>query len=104
MMKNKYIVLLIMMLLLVIIGCDKNNDQNQKTEVTYTITYNTGGGSSVDSQTVKEGEKAVKPNNPTKEGFVFVDWFNGESTTNMSRLHHCSINCSPLHYLPRVFS
>jgi len=40
----------------------------------YTITFDTDGGSSVSSQTVVEGEKVVKPSDPTKDKFTFVHW------------------------------
>lgn len=39
------------------------------------ITFDTNGGSSVAKQTVKYGEKAKKPSDPTKEGYVFDGWF-----------------------------
>ena len=41
---------------------------------TYSVTFNTTGGSSVPSQTVKEGAKATKPTNPTREGYTFDKW------------------------------
>ena len=45
-----------------------------KDEVNYTVTFNSDGGSSVKSQSVKENTSAVKPSNPTKEGYTFVEW------------------------------
>ena len=42
---------------------------------TYTVTFETNGGSAVASQTVRSGEKAAKPNDPTKLGFVFDGWY-----------------------------
>ena len=42
---------------------------------TYTVTFDSNGGSSVASQTVKKGEKVKKPTDPTKEGFTFGNWF-----------------------------
>ena len=41
---------------------------------TYTVTFQTDGGSAVASQTVKYGSKISKPANPTREGFTFVGW------------------------------
>jgi uncharacterized repeat protein (TIGR02543 family) len=49
--------------------------------VTYTVTFHTDGGSPVDSQVITEGEKAVRPDNPTKDGFGFVNWYDNEECT-----------------------
>ncbi|MBO4863580.1 MAG: InlB B-repeat-containing protein [Eubacterium sp.] len=43
--------------------------------VTYTVAFNTNGGSPVSSQSVKSGEKAVKPADPVKEGYIFDGWY-----------------------------
>lgn len=40
----------------------------------YTVTFNTDGGSVVETQKVKKGEKAKKPADPTKNGYVFIEW------------------------------
>lgn len=80
--KNIFSILFVMIFALVVVGCKNNDDDNngdgENKEVTYTVTFNTDGGNTIESQTVKEGEKAVKPENPIKEGFSFVDWYNGE--------------------------
>ena len=55
---------------------------------TYKVTFDSG----VASQTVNEGDKAVKPTNPTKDGFEFIEWqlngraydFNKEVTSDIS--------------------
>ncbi|HLS99982.1 MAG TPA: InlB B-repeat-containing protein [Acholeplasma sp.] len=42
----------------------------------YTVTFDSKGGSEVASQTVKDGEKAVKPaEDPTQDGFTFEYWY-----------------------------
>ena len=42
---------------------------------TYTVTFDSNGGSAVSSQSVKYGEKAVKPEtDPSKEGNDFIGW------------------------------
>ena len=43
-------------------------------DVDYKIKFETLGGTNVDWQSVKKGEKVVKPTNPTLEGYVFVEW------------------------------
>lgn len=40
----------------------------------YTISFNTNGGSSIDSIKVISGNQVTKPDNPTKEGYEFVKW------------------------------
>ena len=51
--------------------------------ICYTITFNSLGGSEVEQQTVKKGEKVEKPENPTKAGsesvvYVFSGWYLSE--------------------------
>lgn len=41
----------------------------------YTVTFNTDGGSSIARQTVNYGSKASRPANPTKTGYTFVGWY-----------------------------
>ena len=47
---------------------------NGQQPTTYTVTFDTDGGSAVAAQTVKAGETATKPTNPTKGGYDFVEW------------------------------
>ena len=56
---------------LAFIGCNGDGDE------TYTVIFDSDGGTAVSTQTVTEGGKAIKPSpNPTKSGFDFVHWFN----------------------------
>ena len=53
----------------------------------FTVTFNTNGGSSVEKQTVKEGEKASKPADPTKANdedykYAFAGWFKDSALTS----------------------
>lgn len=46
----------------------------------HTVTFDSGEGSKVDSQTVKEGDPVSKPDNPTREGYDFQGWLlNGQA-------------------------
>ncbi len=40
----------------------------------YTISFDSSGGSNVESQVIVEGNKITKPTNPTKENYNFVRW------------------------------
>ena len=46
---------------------------------TYTVTFDSDGGSSVESVTVKSGEKIAEPNKPSKSSklyeYEFIGWF-----------------------------
>ncbi len=41
----------------------------------YTVTFNSDGGSIINSIKVKENEKVEKPEDPTKEGYDFAGWY-----------------------------
>ena len=43
--------------------------------VTYTVTFNSDGGTAVTSLTVDENALVTEPANPTKEGYVFEYWY-----------------------------
>ncbi|WP_353092719.1 InlB B-repeat-containing protein [Tissierella praeacuta] len=49
----------------------------------YRISFNTNGGSAIEEQLIDEGEKAVKPADPTKEGYKFIDWYIDEALENV---------------------
>lgn len=41
---------------------------------TVTVTFDTDGGSSVESQTIEKGTAVVKPDTPKKDGYIFDKW------------------------------
>ena len=45
----------------------------------YTVTFNTDGGSKVKSQSIELNKTASKPADPTKEGYVFLGWYQGNT-------------------------
>lgn len=40
----------------------------------FSITYNTNGGTSILKEIVFEGDKAIRPVDPKKDGYTFVEW------------------------------
>ena len=54
-------------------------EQNLPEEKTYTVTFDSDGGSEIKPVPVKDGEKVTKPEGPTKNGYTFKGWFNGET-------------------------
>ncbi len=50
----------------------------------YTVTFDTDGGSSIQSQKVEKGKTVKEPTSPTKENSVFDGWKLGEDTYDFS--------------------
>ena len=48
-----------------------------KWTVAHVVKFNSDGGSAVTDQTIRHGDKATKPSNPTRNGYAFDGWFNG---------------------------
>lgn len=51
-------------------------------EVSYIVTFNTMGGSEVETQTVKYNKTAMQPTSPTKIGYTFISWYTEENYIN----------------------
>ena len=47
----------------------------------YTVSFDSKGGSTVASQSVVDGQAAVKPADPTRSGYAFAGWYSDESGT-----------------------
>ena len=50
--------------------------------VNYTVTFNTGSGSKIDSATVRNGKKVTKPADPEYANHVFIGWYKDANATN----------------------
>ena len=60
---------------------DEKSDEETK-PAEYTVTFSVDGGSSVESQKVKSGEKATKPaKDPTKDYYDFDGWYSDSAKT-----------------------
>ncbi len=74
-------VILILSSILLISSCGENSDgkitSSKDEEVVYdwTISFVSNGGSEIAPLKLKDGEVATKPANPTREGYIFEDWF-----------------------------
>lgn len=49
-----------------------------------TMAFNSDGGSTVDEQRILRGQKASAPTEPTKAGYDFVGWYNGDNLYDFS--------------------
>lgn len=70
MMKKIRLVLFALFACLLLSGCGKEKE--------FTVTFNSDGGSQIETQTVGENDKVVKPENPTRDGYLFDGWYIGE--------------------------
>ena len=50
-------------------------------KASYTVTFDSNGGSAVKAQAVKNGAKASKPADPAKSGYAFKGWYSDKSLT-----------------------
>lgn len=50
---------------------------------TYDIAFNTNGGSYISGQTVESGKTIVKPNDPTRQGYIFKGWYSDVNLENV---------------------
>jgi len=62
---------------------------DEKCNLKYTVSFDSNGGSKVNSQTVLEGEKAFSPNNPVRNGYTFLGWYlNGNIFNFNTRIYN----------------
>ena len=73
--KKNWIIALIIIIILLIIFILYLLFGKQKS---FTITFNTDGGTEISNIEVKNNEIVELPNSPTKEGYKFVGWTNDE--------------------------
>jgi len=77
---------LIPLLIINIINCTMPTESAISDDTTnYTVTFNTNGGTAIQSQTIGEGSHAIRPNNPTKSGYKFINWYSDDSYTKIWR-------------------
>ncbi len=80
--KINFLVLLFISYVILFNSCSKSNEDDLATTKQYFITFESNGGSSVIQQTINAGSKAIKPNNPIKEGVLFDEWYIDKELTN----------------------
>ena len=77
-MNNKYVkaFLGIALLSMSLTSCGLTGTANSKR---HTVTFDTSGGTYIEPQKIKHGEKVSKPDDPEREGYSFIKWlFNDE--------------------------
>ncbi len=72
---------LILLVLSLLSGC--TNSVNDAV-ANYTVTFNSNGGSKIESVVLEEGEILTKPKTPEKTGFEFIEWQYNEKKFDFS--------------------
>ena len=77
---KKTLIVLIMALLAVtlIVSCEPEPKM-------FTVTFDSNGGTAVQAQTIADGEKVSEPTNPTKTGYTFQGWYDGDNAFDFSK-------------------
>lgn len=64
------------------LGCGSDAPE-EGTKSSYSVVFNSDGGTTIENQTVKNGEKVIKPIDPIKTDskgeYEFIGWFYGET-------------------------
>lgn len=52
------------------------------TKSKYVVSFNTNGGSYIAPQMIEEGDKVVRPTDPTRSGYTFAGWYSDSAFNN----------------------
>ena len=66
----------------------------------FTVTFNSDGGNKIDPQTILKGYTAVKPEDPQKEGYIFLGWFISDDLYDFSTPVNSNITLTAKWELP----
>ena len=66
-------------MMVIVVGCKKDDPVISE----YIVTFNTQGGSNIDALKVVEGQKVTKPQDPTKENYIFSGWYKEAACTTV---------------------
>ena len=75
----KRTLLLLLLMAVVFSGCKKEDPVISE----FIVTFNTQGGSNMDALKVLEGQKVAKPQDPTKENYIFSGWYKEAACTTV---------------------
>lgn len=78
--KNKKLIIIAISILLVIMVVCGVLLFSKEQSTFYELKFDSNGGTLVEKKTIKSGEKIKVPENPTREGYEFIEWqYQGES-------------------------
>ena len=60
----------------------EEKEEKEEEQITHIVSFvDSDDGKKINSKKVVEGEKVIKPTNPTKEGYLFDGWYENEACT-----------------------
>ena len=92
--------MLVLCAMLAFSACRSNDDDDDE----YVVTFDSNGGSEVKKQRVDEGDLVREPEEPTKEGYHFNGWYDGDKKWSfdddeVEKKTTLTARWSPLHYV-----
>ena len=73
--RSRIIIFIVLILLLTLAVCSCRRSEEKQTEpIYYTVTFDSAGGSAVESVKVVEGGKISLPTEPNRDGYIFDGW------------------------------
>jgi len=77
--KFSYLIVLNIIFVVILTSCISVLEKDKE----FTVTFNSNGGSTVQPQIVREYEKIIKPEPPTRNGYTFMEWYKEAEFTNV---------------------
>ena len=59
----------------IITSCHNDDPQYYIKPIEFTVSFNSNGGSAISPQTIKEGDWVTRPDDPTRNGYLFASWY-----------------------------
>lgn len=77
-----FLVAFLCMFVFAVAGCSPDETPQNTQSTYYTVTFDSRGGSSVESQRVLDGNPVRRPETPRYDGYNFVGWFTDENAAD----------------------
>ena len=74
------------------------NNNTASTSLDNIVTFDSNSGSDVDSQTIIEGHTVIKPTNPTKTNYTFINWYSDTELTTLWDFNTDIVNTNMILY------
>ena len=73
-MKRRFFSIICLLFSILFYSCSTDTE----VPVYHTVSFDSNGGSFITAQTIEHGKKVIEPDEPVREGYLFMGWYNGE--------------------------